>query len=235
MNNITLGLVFAAGVVSFLSPCVLPLLPTYIALLAGTGLQDAGEAGEATRSLLLVNALCFLLGFAAVFIVMGATASYVSHFLFENQDMIRKAGAIFMGFMGVHLAGVVRVGWLHREYRPLTNATLRGPMGALLLGMAFTIGWTPCIGPVLASVLVYAAAADTVGTGVWLLFVYAMGFSLPFLLMALLFHRYALRLKLLYKWLPHIQRAAGLVLAATAVVLYFDLMNFMLGWILDRL
>lgn len=233
MDSFTFIAVFAAGAVSFLSPCVLPLLPTYIALLAGTGPHET-VAGGATRYL-FVNALCFLFGFTVVFVAMGATASYLGQFFFENRDVIRKVGAIFMAIMGVHLAGVVQIGKLYREYRPLMDYTLRGPLGALALGVAFTIGWTPCIGPILAAVLAYSATADTVGKGAFLLFVYAMGFSLPFLFVALIFNHFVFRLRVVYKWLPYIQKMAGLVLIATAAALYFDLVTLMLGWFLTGL
>lgn len=231
MDGFTFVAVFSAGAISFLSPCVLPLLPTYIALLAGSSPHETAAGGGVTRHL-FINVLCFLAGFTLVFVAMGATASYLGQFFFENRDVLRKVGAVFMAVMGVQLAGVIPIGKLYREYRPFMDYTLRGPLGSMALGAAFTIGWTPCIGPILAAVLAYSAMADTVGRGAWLLFVYAMGFSLPFLFVAFIFNRFIFHVRIVYKWLPYIQKIAGVALIITAAAIYFDLLTLLLGRIL---
>lgn len=221
---------FGAGVVSFLSPCVVPLLPTYTAFLAGSGVKD-GEQPAKWRFLL--NSIFFLAGFTCVFVAMGATASLFGQFFFDYQDSIRKFGAVFMIIMGVHLLGVLQLSFLHQEYRPLLSSTFQGPLGAFILGVAFTAGWTPCTGPILASILVYAGTSATMGQGALLLFVYAMGFSVPFFLIAYLMNRYLGSVRSLYRWLPIIQKGAALVLILVGLCVYFDVLNQVLGLLGD--
>ncbi|HEY3424068.1 MAG TPA: cytochrome c biogenesis protein CcdA [Negativicutes bacterium] len=223
-NQIALFTTFIAGMISFLSPCVLPVLPTYAALLAGT----ANNKGETVQWHFWLNAFCFLIGFTVVFIIMGATASYFGQLFLEYQESVRKIGALFMVVMGIHILGIIRVTVLHREYRPLLHSVFRGPFGAFMLGIAFTAGWTPCTGPILASILVYAGTATTLDQGALLLFIYAMGFSIPFLLAAFLMNRFS-RLRVVYHWLPYIQQISGLVLIMAGIIIYFDLMQKGLG------
>jgi cytochrome c-type biogenesis protein len=161
--------------------------------------------------------------------VMGATASYFGQFFLEYQQVIRQIGAIFMMIMGFHLLGFMKVTVLMREYRPLLAITFRGPIGAFFLGVAFTTGWTPCVGPILGSILVYASTTDTLGQGAFLLFVYAMGFCIPFLMVALLLNTYLHHVKRLYKWLPLVQQVSGVVLIIAGIIIYFDLMQKLLG------
>lgn len=224
--NLTLITVFGAGVVSFLSPCVLPMLPTYTALLAGTGTQGKPGSGHWN---FVVNALSFLSGYTLIFVVMGATASYIGEFFANYQEVIRKAGAAFMAVMGLQVLGILKLPGLEHEYRPLLQGTFAGPCGAFLLGLAFTAGWTPCTGPILATVLMYAGSTATVIQGAFLLFVYALGFCLPFLVLAILINRYISQVKGIYKWLPLIQQVAGTVLVVAGILVYFDLMPKVVG------
>lgn len=226
-QNITLLTAFAAGVLSFLSPCVLPVVPTFSAFLAGTGSDAAGGK----KSQFWLNAAFFLVGFTLVFVIMGATASYFGQILLENQRLIQKIGAVFMVLMGVQLSGFFSFGLLNREYRPLLQYTFHGPLGAFLLGVAFTIGWTPCTGPILATILIYAGTAATLSQGAFLLLVYAMGFCLPFLGLAAIIRRYVFSLSSLYEWLPAIRRGAGIVLIIVGLFIFFDWLQKGLGFI----
>lgn len=219
---------FGAGLVSFLSPCVLPLVPTYTAFLAGSGVKD-GTKPEEWRFFL--NSVSFLSGFTLVFVAMGATASLFGQFFFDYQDTIRKFGALFMIVMGLQMIGVFRFTALSREYRPLLSTTFQGPVGAFILGVAFTAGWTPCTGPILASILVYAASADTVGEGALLLFVYALGFTVPFFLITLLMNRYLPSIKTFYQYLPAIQRGAAIILIIAGILVYFDLVQVVISYL----
>lgn len=223
--NLTLLTVFGAGVISFLSPCVLPMLPTYTALLAGTGSQ----ASNAGRRTFIINAISFLSGFTLIFVAMGATASYIGELFLNYQEFIRKAGAVFMVIMGLQVLGLLKIPGLEREYRPLLKGAFAGPLGAFLLGLAVTAGWTPCTGPILATVLMYAGSAATVSQGAFLLFIYSMGFCLPFLLLAVVLNSYLNKVQRLYKWLPLIQQTAGAVLVVAGIFIYFDLLQKGLG------
>jgi cytochrome c-type biogenesis protein len=222
-NGISLLAAFAAGVVSFLSPCVLPIVPAYLAVLAG------GEADGRRRY--VANTACFFAGFTVVFIVMGATASLLGQLFLEHQDIVRKLGAVFIALMGLQLAGLLRLPALDRERRLSPGGRLTGPAGAFVLGMALTAGWTPCVGPILAAILAYAGIGGTLTRGVLLLSAYAAGFALPFLLFTVFYRRYAARIRARYRWLPAVQKAAGAVLVATGVLLYFNLVQKGLGLI----
>ncbi len=222
--NFTLLTVFGAGFVSFLSPCILPMLPTYTALLAGGGQTAAGD-----RWTFLINAISFLSGFTIIFVAMGATASFIGELFLDYQEVIRKVGAVFMVIMGLQVLGILRISGLEREHRPFLKSTFAGPVGAFLLGLAFTAGWTPCTGPILATVLMYAGATATVSQGAFLLLIYAMGFCLPFLALAMLINRYMNKIRGIYKWLPVIQQVAGAVLIVAGIFIYFDLMQKGLG------
>lgn len=224
-NSITFIAAFAAGMVSFLSPCILPLLPTYTALLAGT--TSAEDRPDSWR--LVLNTVFFLAGFTLVFMAMGASISYVGRFFYQYQDIVRKAGALFMVLMGLYLLKVFRFSLLQREYRPFLNSAFQGPGGAFLLGIAFTSGWTPCIGPILASILVYAGTTANLGQGILLLFIYSLGFAVPFLVIAVLLNKYAFRIRAIYKWLPLVQQLSGAMLIFTGIAIYFNLMQKVLG------
>lgn len=221
-SELSLAAAFFAGGVSFLSPCVLPIVPAYLAILAG------GD-GDARRGRFIVNTVFFFAGFTVVFIVMGATASLLGQLFLEHQDVVRKVGAVFIILMGIQLTGLVRLPALARELRLSPGDRLGGPTGSFLLGVALTAGWTPCVGPILASILAFASLEAAPGRGVFLLLAYALGFAVPFVLFTALYKRYAARLKAGYRWLGALQKAAGAVLVATGVMLYFNLFQKWLG------
>ena len=226
-NEVTLITAFFAGIGSFLAPCVLPMMPTYAALLAGA---DPYQTGRRT---FLINSIAFLSGFTLVFVMMGATASFFGQFFFEHQMLIRKLGAVFMVIMGIHLLGLFTIPALQREYKPLLTQTFQGPGGAFLLGIAFTAGWTPCTGPILASILIYAGTSATLLQGALLLLVYSLGFSVPFIIIAAICNRYITKIKNLYRWLPVIHKAAGVMLVGIGIIIYFDLLPRLLGYFLN--
>lgn len=222
-DNITFLAAFVGGMLSFLSPCVLPLLPVFSAILA-----DSADATSKSLKLYL-NAACFLIGFTLIFMIMGATASLLGQWFFDYQPAIRKAGALLIILMGLSLSGIIHFTPLEQEYRPLLSRAFHGPFGAFLLGISFTVGWTPCTGPVLASILLYAGANTTAINGVWLLFFYALGFSIPFFILAVLLRRYMARVREFYKWLPKIQKMAGFMLILIGVFLWLDWIQKGLG------
>lgn len=209
--------VFVAGSVAFLSPCILPLMPTYVALLTGG------------NGRFWPSALCFWAGFTLVFIAMGATASWLGQWFLTYQTYLQQGGAVFVFLMGLQMLGWLPMGRLQREWRPWLTGTVTGPFSAFLLGMAFTAGWTPCTGPVLAVVLAYAGSVGVWQYGVYLLFIYALGFALPFLLLGWLLTRYALRLQGWYRYLPYVQRFSGIILLVLAVLLGSGRLGPLLG------
>lgn len=218
IGTVTIGGAFLAGMLSFVSPCVLPMLPTFSAVLAGA----VSERDEENSGRLYGNALCFLLGFTLVFVLMGATASLLGEWFFDHQPEIRKIGAVLIIVMGLTLSGIWRIGALEREYRPLLLRTFQGPLGAFLLGMSFTVGWTPCTGPILAAILLYAGGTATVGMGALLLLIYSLGFAIPFFLFVVVLRRSLNKVRSVYQYLPAIQRFAGYLLIVLGVMLWLD-------------
>ena len=177
---------FTAGVISFLSPCVLPLVPGYVSYIAGGSLEDLTENPTARNRLRAIYfSLFFILGFSLVFIGLGASASAVGEFLLTNKRLFENiAGAVIIIF-GLYLMGVLRIPLMSREIRFVSRAAGGHPASAMLLGTAFAFGWTPCIGPVLGAILIMSANSNEIGTGVTLLAFYSLGLGLPFVLMAL--------------------------------------------------
>lgn len=176
------ALAFLAGVVSFTSPCCLPLMPGYVAYVSGTGQEMTGTV--AVRRRVLTSAGLFVLGFAAVFTLMGAGATAIGPLIARNRLSLERVGGVLVIVMGLVMLRALRIPILYREARFDLRRIRAGPAGAVPLGAAFAIGWTPCVGPVLASILAAAATAQTAWAGAGLLFVYSLGLGLPFLLLA---------------------------------------------------
>ena len=223
LSNITYLGAFLAGLISFASPCVLPMLPTYSLILA----QGSGE--KQGKWQLYRNGISFILGFILMFVLMGATASFAGRWLWEYQDIVRRIGAVLLILMGVFMMGVIRSKLLLSEHRPFLRHKFTGPFSSLLLGMAFTVGWTPCTGPVLAAILWYAGETATVGLGAWLLFIYSLGFSLPFFLLTVVWQKYLSRLRPLYAHLPKIQMLAGAFMILLGILIWTDSLRKFLG------
>ncbi len=180
MGAVTLA--FVAGIVSFTSPCCLPLMPGYVAYVSGTAAE--GEGRLAVRSRVLGSAVLFVLGFAVIFTAMGAGASALGPLIVRNRLVLERVAGVLVVFMGLLTIGIVRIPFLLREARLDLRRIRPGPLGAVPLGMAFAVGWTPCVGPVLASILAAAATTRTAWVGAGLLFAYAVGLGIPFLLLA---------------------------------------------------
>lgn len=226
-----------AGVLSFLSPCVLPLVIPYLGFLGGVTLQAAPGGPVAKvpdRSRVLLTALFFVLGFATVFTLLGATASALSQLLAEHLDKLALVAGGVLVLFGLHVAGVLRIGVLdyekrfHRAEKPISL------LGAYVVGLAFAFGWTPCVGPVLAGILAIAAASDSVTEGALLLFAYALGIGIPFLLAAVLatpFLRFVGRFRRHYRT---VELLAGGLLIVTGLLVLTGSFQEIGGWMLDR-
>jgi cytochrome c-type biogenesis protein len=184
-HNLSIPVAFVAGVVSFLSPCVLPLIPGYISMLSGLSMEELrGEASEKVTALIFRNSLAFVIGFSTVFITLGASATAVGRFLLSRRSIFDIVAGVIIIIFGLHLTGLVKIPFLYREARMNTLNTKRGLAGSFILGFAFALGWTPCIGPILSAILALAALKHTVFQGMFLLAVYSAGLAIPFLLTA---------------------------------------------------
>ncbi|MDB5506518.1 MAG: Cytochrome c-type biosis protein CcdA [Devosia sp.] len=184
MFGFSLPLVFGAGVLSFLSPCVLPLVPPYLTYMSGASFEQVrgGKPPLAVYLRMIWTALFFILGFSVVFVTFGATATAFGQTFRQLLPILMPVAGLFIIAMGLHFLGVFRIGFLDRQMRHNGPARASGPLGGFLLGLAFAIGWTPCIGPVLAAVLSVAASRETAYEGAALLGVYSLGLGVPFLL-----------------------------------------------------
>jgi cytochrome c-type biogenesis protein len=233
VSPIELSLAFVAGGVSFVSPCCLPMVPMYLSYLAGIAgrsaappmLQPAGGAAVAVaappRWLILLHACAFVAGFSVVFVALGASASMLGVFLHLHRLMVRHIAGVIIVLLGLHTAGLLRLSWLYRERRVHIDPTVGAGMGRSgALGLAFGAGWSPCIGPILGSILLLAGNTTTLGQGVLLLLAYALGLGLPFLLAALFVQGLAGHLRRVKRYVGIINLAAGALLVLMGVMVY---------------
>ncbi len=223
-----------AGLVSFLSPCVLPLVPPYIAFLAGTSLERLADAetGPQVRRETLVAAALFVAGFSTVFVALGAGASVIGSVLrFYSHELAIIAGIAII-VMGLHFLGLTPIGFLYRQAR-LELPKPVGLWGAYVMGLAFAFGWTPCIGPILATILAVAASEATVTKGAGLLAVYSLGLGVPFLIAALAVEPFAAFLARFRAHLAHVERAMGGLLVLTGIAFLAGFFTQLNNWLLE--
>jgi cytochrome c-type biogenesis protein len=227
--NIGVFIAFTAGVLSFLSPCVLPLVPSYLTFVTGMSLEDL-EAGVNRRTTLIHSAL-FVAGFSAIFIVMGASASFLGQFFRQYELLIARAGGVVIIILGLHLTGIFRIAPLMREKRVHVNDKPAGYLGTLGVGMAFGAGWTPCIGPVLGAILTFAASREGMWSGVGLLTVYSLGLAIPFLLAALALDSFLQAFKKFRKYLHAVEVGSGVLLIVLGIMLLTGTFTILTGWL----
>jgi cytochrome c-type biogenesis protein len=230
---------WVAGLLSVLSPCVMPLMPAYLSLVSGVSVEDlrAQASGRATRSRVMAAALAFVGGFSAVFIVLGASATLLGRWLrsFEIQLFgleigINQLAGLVIVLMGLHLVGVLRIPALYQERRFTGPARPTGPLGAGLVGAAFAFGWTPCVGPILGGILTLAGARETLLQGMGLLTVYSAGLAVPFLLAAWSLERFLATFGRLRQHLGKLEVAAGVLLIAVGLLVVTDQLSRLNGY-----
>ena len=231
MNEVDVGLwiAFTAGIFSFLSPCVLPLVPSYLTFVTGMSLEDL-QAGV-NRKATFIHSLLFVGGFSLIFILLGASASFLGQFFRVYEVWIARIGGVVIILFGLHLAGVFRLTPLMRERRVHLNDKPAGYLGTLGVGMAFGAGWTPCIGPILGAILTYGMSQDTMWAGVGLLSVYSLGLAVPFLIASLALDWFLQTFKRFRHWIPIIEKASGVLLVVLGVLLLTGRRTARAGWL----
>jgi cytochrome c-type biogenesis protein len=226
-----------AGLVSFLSPCVLPLVPPYLGYLGGMTIEqmtaERGLEGRVWRRVVLA-AFCFVIGFTTVFVGLGAGASVVGQFIQTYKAELSMAAGVVIILFGLHFLGVLRIPLLYREARYHTQMEGATLIGAYVMGLAFAFGWTPCIGPILATVLALAANEATLGAGVGLLFVYSLGLGVPFLLAAVAIRPFMSFMQRFKRNLGIIEKVMGVLLVITGIMFLTGSMNWLGQWLLDN-
>lgn len=234
--TVSLLAAFAAGLLSILSPCVFPLLPTYATYITGVSVDEmthqGGDERRRTRRIALRNGILFVTGFSLVFIAMGASASALGGWLHDYRDWIARIGGMLLLVMGIHMLGIFRIPALDRIVRPQVHAGggATRPLGTLAVGMAFGAGWTPCIGPALASILTLAAATASMGQGVLLLTVYSLGLAVPFLLGTVLIERLMRHRRGFGPWLPRLERISAVLIIAIGLLMVTGALTRLTVW-----
>ena len=228
-DSIGITIAFSAGVLSFLSPCVLPLVPSYLSFVTGMSLEDLQEGFDRRR--VMVHSLLFVSGFTLIFVLLGAGATFIGSFLLYNSDWIARIGGVIIIAFGLHLMGVFRLLPLLSEKRVHLANKPTGYLGTLVVGVAFGAGWTPCIGPVLGAILTMAGVQEHVGTGMWLLFVYSMGLAIPLLLAALAMERFLTAFSRFRRFLPAVQKIAGALLIVLGLLLVTGSFTVLAAWL----
>jgi len=232
--NITIAAAFLAGLVSFLSPCVLPLVPPYLIYLAGASLERLAEADAKVRLRweTIAAAALFVAGFSTVFVTLGAGASAIGALVRYYSNELAIAAGIVIIVMGLHFLGITPIRLLQREARPQMQKPV-GLWGAYVMGLAFAAGWTPCIGPILAAILAIAGSRSTVAEGAGLLAVYSLGLGLPFIAAALAVEPFAAFLSRFRAHLVHVERAMGGLLVLTGVAFLAGFFTQLNSWLLE--
>src|SRR5688572_14146307 len=221
MDGFSFLAVFSAGVLSFLSPCVLPLVPPYLTYMSGASfdqLRADGTTAGVIWQRSVFTSLFFILGFSLVFITFGATATAFGQAFRQSLDVIMPIAGLFIIAMGLHFLGVFRIGFLDRQLRHQGPGVASGPVGGFLLGLAFAVGWTPCIGPVLGAILAVAASEETAWDGAGLLAIYSLGLGVPFLLAGIALGPFLTFFQSFRKHMGTVEKVMGVLLVLTGVL-----------------
>jgi cytochrome c-type biogenesis protein len=246
VQTVGLAVAFAAGLLSFLSPCVLPLIPSYVTFITGMSIDELTAADaerEQIRRAVLVHGSLFVVGFTLVFVTLGASATFLGSLLGYYSIWLERVGGVLLIVFGLYLVGLLRLPGASREWRVHLSNKPIGYLGTVAVGITFGAGWTPCIGPVLGGILTLAATSGSVSSGVGLLLVYSLGLAIPFLLAALLLQHFLGGMRKIGPWLPWVSRVSGALLIILGILLFTGsftiLMTYMNQWtptfLLERL
>ena len=227
--EVGIAIAFTAGVLSFLSPCVLPLVPSYLTFVTGMSLEDLQEG--VNRKATFMHSILFVSGFSVIFILLGASASFLGQFFRQYELWIARVGGVIIILLGLHMAGVFRLTPLMREKRLHLNDKPAGYLGTFGVGMAFGAGWTPCIGPILGAILTYSVSQDTMWAGVGLLSVYSAGLAVPFLLSSLALDWFLQAFKRFRHWIPVVEKASGVLLIVLGILLLTGRFTVLSAWL----
>lgn len=223
---------FIAGLLSFLSPCVLPLIPSYITYITGLSFADlqAEHPSHIIRQKTILHSFFFICGFTVVFVLLGASATYVGSFLSHNATYIRKTGGILLIILGIHVTGLMPLRFLLGEKRVSIKHKPSGYAGSFLVGIVFAAGWTPCIGPILAAILAVAATEESVYQGIILLLLYSLGLGVPFFISALAMHQFLAAFNRFKKYIRLFEILTGIFLMLIGVLIYSNWLSRLSGY-----
>jgi len=231
-SSVSLAAAFVAGLVSFISPCVLPIVPGYLSFISGVNVAQFKEGG-APRDLVrrvALTSLVFVLGFSTVFVALGAAATYAGSLLQEHKRTLGMVGGIIIIILGLHTAGLFKINWLLSEKRANVQSKPLGLLGAYVVGLAFAFGWTPCIGPILGAILLYASQQDTVTQGVVLLSAYSAGLGVPFILSALAVNWFFKAFGRIRTHMRAVEIVSGVLLIGVGLLLVTNRLTLIAQW-----
>ena len=214
-----------AGILTFLSPCILPLIPSFIAYMAGVSYNELKNETKDVRRRTLLHTMLFILGFSVVFILMGLTATAIGKALFAYQKFIRIGGGVLITLFGLTLTGILKVGFMEKDHHLNIHAKKATYLGSFIVGVTFAAAWTPCAGPILGSILVMAGTKESVIEGVKLLSLYSIGVGIPFIITALAMHTFLAYFNRFKKIMAHINRVAGALLILVGILIITDSLN----------
>ena len=229
VDQVGILIAVTAGLLSFLSPCVLPLVPSYLSFVTGMTLEDLQEGGD--RRAVMLHSLLFVSGFTLVFLLMGASASFLGQFFVLYRDWLARIGGVIILVFGLHLLGVFRITALMREKRVHLADKPAGHMGTLAVGAAFGAGWTPCIGPILGAILGLAGTSETVWPGTGLLLAYSAGLAIPFLVASLALDGFLRAFSRFRRWIPVVEKGSGLLLILLGLLLVTGRFTLLASWL----
>lgn len=219
LTDVSMPIAFGAGFLSFFSPCILPMIPVYIMYMTGTTMES--EIKE-RRLLALRRTFGFVIGFTIIFMIMGTSASFLGRIFIRNRDIFYKVSGILIILFGLNMMGLLRLKFLNVERRSRLPKKTTNWFTSILMGMAFAAGWTPCFGPVLASILMYASASNTVSQGAMLLLIYSIGMAIPFILTALFINRFVKFMERAEKLMIYLPKIGGLIMVIFGLLIYFN-------------
>jgi cytochrome c-type biogenesis protein len=245
MNELNIFVAFAAGILSFLSPCVLPLIPSYLSFVSGISLEEmrSDQAPARLRWRIALNSIAFIVGFSLVFVSLGASASLIGGFFLNYRNLIRLLGGLFIILVGLYLIGLFKVAALERYLQFNLKDKPAGYLGSVIVGITFAVAWTPCVGPILGAILAIAGTAADVGRGILLLAVYAVGLAVPFFLSALAVNSFFQFSQAFRRYIQAFHIASGVLLVLAGILLMTDYMTslniyvlrFTPAWLIKRL
>ncbi len=225
--TVGLAIAFTAGLLSFLSPCVLPLIPSYITFITGMGFEDVTRS----RSTTLVHALLFIFGFTLIFVALGASATALGNLLLGYRDWITRIGGALVIVFGLYMLGVLNIGAMAKDTRVHLSDKPLGYLGTVIVGIAFGAGWTPCLGPILGAILTYAGTTGEIGRGVTLLATYSLGLAIPFLLSAIAMERFLAAFQRFRKHMGLVNKISGVLLIIVGVLMLTNWFTILAGYL----
>ena len=227
---VSLSIAFFAGIISFISPCVLPLIPAYVSFICGATLN---ELDNKSKNFILKKSLFFSLGFSLVFISLGATATFIGSFLLQNSKILSIGSGIIIIFFGIYLLEIIKINFLNKNFRNFNIKYSNNLLFPFIVGVGFGFGWTPCIGPILGSILAFASMEDSIYRGISLLSLYSLGLAVPFVLSSLFFNKFLIFSRSAKNYLINIKKISGVILIITGILVITGKLQILGFYLID--